>query len=182
MHVHEDVFLPEIIDPDTGGSLPVGEEGELVFTTLTKEAMPLIRYRTRDRTRLFEETCACGRTLVRMDRIAGRTDDMLVVRGVNVFPQLVERTLLSIDDLEPHYQIVVDRQANQLDTVEVVVEAAAHLFQPVQTERLESLRRHVEVQLAQALGVSVGVQLMGPRALQRSEGKAKRVVDKREVR
>jgi len=144
--------------------------------------MPVIRYRTRDRTRLFAEPCACGRALVRMDRIAGRTDDMLVVRGVNVFPQLIERTLLSMDDLEPHYQIVIDRQANQLDTVEVVVEAAAHLFQPVQTARLDKLRREVELALAQALGVSVGVQLMGPKALQRSEGKARRVVDKRELR
>jgi len=103
--VFEDVFLPEIIDPDTGERLPYGEEGELVFTTLTKEAMPVIRYRTRDRTRLRAEPCACprARTLVRMDRVMGRTDDMLIVRGVNVFPQLIERTLLAIEDLEPHY-------------------------------------------------------------------------------
>ena len=181
MHVHEDLFLPEIIDPDTGASLPLGHEGELVFTTLTKEAMPMIRYRTRDRTRLFEERCPCGRTLVRMDRITGRTDDMLVVRGVNVFPQLIERTLLSIPDLEPNYQIVLDRPANQLDSVTVVVEAAAHLFQPGQAEVLESLRRRAEVELAQVLGVSVGVQLMGPKALARSDGKARRVVDRREL-
>jgi phenylacetate-CoA ligase len=181
MHIFEDVFLPEIIDPESGESLPYGEEGELVFTTLTKEAMPVIRYRTRDRTRLMAEPCACGRTLARMDRIMGRTDDMLIIRGVNVFPQLIERVLLSIEDIEPHYQIVIDRPKNQLDTVEIIVEAAAHLFQPVQTDRLEDLRRKVELELAQTLGVSVGVKLMGPKTVQRSEGKARRVIDRREL-
>ncbi len=181
MHVFEDVFLPEIIDPDTGEPLPYGEEGELVFTTLTKEAMPVIRYRTRDRTRLFAEPCACGRALARMDRVTGRTDDMLIIRGVNVFPQLVEKTLLSIEDVEPHYQIVIDRPKNQLDTVEIRVEVSAQLFQPVQTDRLEELRRKVEHELAQTLGVSVGVKLMGPKTVQRSEGKARRVIDRREL-
>lgn len=181
MHIYEDHFLAEIIDPDTGESLPYGEEGELVFTTLTKEAMPVLRYRTRDRTRLHAEPCACGRTLVRMEKVLGRTDDMLIVRGVNVFPQLVERTLLSIEGIEPHYQIVVDRSADSRDTLEVWVEAAAHLFQPVNAAELQALERRVAEELAQALGLSVTVKLMGPRAVQRSEGKAKRVVDKREL-
>src|SRR5678815_4820672 len=118
MNIFEDVFLPEIVDPETGEPLPLGEEGELVFTTLTKEAMPVLRYRTRDRTRLIPGTCPCGRTQVRMERIMGRTDDMLIVRGVNVFPQLIERTLLSIEGLEPQYQIVVQRAERQMDDLE----------------------------------------------------------------
>jgi len=181
MHIFEDVFLPEIIDPDTGEPLPDGEVGELVFTTLTKEAMPLIRYRTRDRTRLMTEPCACGRTLVRMDRILGRTDDMLIVRGVNVFPQLIEKTLLTFDDLEPHYQIVLDRPKNQLDTLEIMVEATPHLFQPVNTRALDDLQANVQQALSQALGVSVAVKLMAPKSLPRSEGKARRVIDRREL-
>jgi phenylacetate-CoA ligase len=181
LHIYEDHFLAEIIDPDSGEPLPYGEEGELVFTTLTKEAMPLLRYRTRDRTRLHAEPCACGRTLLRMDKVLGRTDDMLIVRGVNVFPQLVERTLLSIEDIEPHYQIVVDRSSDSLDTLEVWVEASGHLFQPVNSVELQRLEQHVADELAQALGLTVTVRLMGPRAVPRSEGKAKRVVDKREL-
>ncbi len=181
MHVFEDVFLPEIIDPATGEPLPYGEEGELVFTTLTKQAMPVIRYRTRDRTRLIPEPCACGRTLVRMDRIVGRTDDMLIVRGVNIFPQLIEKTLLSIDDIEPHYQIMIDRPRNALDTLEIMVEASPRLFQPIDTRRIDALRARVAQELAQVLGISVDVQLMGPKSIQRSEGKARRVVDKREL-
>lgn len=181
MHIFEDVFLPEIIDPDTGRPLPYGEEGELVFTTLTKEAMPVIRYRTRDRTRLYADKCECGRTLVRMDKVLGRTDDMLVVRGVNVFPQLIERTLLSIENIEPYYQIVIDRPKDQLDVLEVWVEASPKLFEPVDTRRLDTLQKHVEHELAQTLGVTAEVKLMGPKSIQRSEGKAKRVVDKREL-
>ena len=181
LHIYEDHFLPEIIDPNSGETVPAGEEGELVFTTLTKEAMPLLRYRTRDRTRLHAEPCACGRTLVRMDKVLGRTDDMLIVRGVNVFPQLVERTLLSIEGLEPHYQIVVDRSADALDTLEVWVEVASQLFQPVNAAALQALEQRTAQELAQALGLTVTVRLMGPREVQRSEGKAKRVVDKREL-
>jgi phenylacetate-CoA ligase len=181
LHIYEDHFLAEIIDPESGETLPYGEEGELVFTTLTKEALPLLRYRTRDRTRLHAEPCACGRTLVRMDKVLGRTDDMLIVRGVNVFPQLVERTLLSIEDIEPHYQIVVDRSADSLDTLEVWVEAAGHLFQPVNAAAIQALEQRVAEELAQTLGLAVTVRLMGPKAVQRSEGKAKRVVDKREL-
>lgn len=181
LHIFEDHFLAEIIDPDTGERLPYGEEGELVFTSLTKEAMPVIRYRTRDRTVLHAEPCSCGRTVVRMEKVLGRTDDMLIVRGVNVFPQLVEKTLLSIEDLEPQYQIVIDRPKDQLDVLEVWVEASPKLFNPVDTRALDKLREHTENELAQTMGVSAKVQLMGPRSLERSQGKARRVVDKREL-
>jgi phenylacetate-CoA ligase len=181
MHINEDHFLAEIIDPSTGEKLPYGEEGELVFTTLTKEAMPVLRYRTRDRTILHVEKCACGRTNVRMEKILGRTDDMLIVRGVNVFPQLIEKTLLSIEDIEPHYQIVIDRPKDQLDTLEVWVEASPKLFQPIDTRRLDELQTRVSTELAQTLGISASVKLMGPKSIARSEGKAKRVVDKREL-
>lgn len=181
LHVFEDHFLAEIIDPDTGEKLPYGEEGELVFTTLTKEAMPVIRYRTRDRTILHPEPCKCGRTVVRMEKVLGRTDDMLIVRGVNVFPQLVEKTLLSIEELEPQYQIVIDRPKDQLDVLEVWVEASPKLFNPIDTRALDRLRDSAENELAQTLGVSAKVQLMGPRTLERSQGKARRVVDKREL-
>jgi phenylacetate-CoA ligase len=181
MHLFEDVFLPEIINPDTGEVLPEGEEGELVLTTLTKEAMPVVRYRTRDRTRLIAAPCACGRTLVRMDRIVGRTDDMLIVRGVNVFPQLIERTLLEIEDVEPHYQIVIDRPKNQLDTLEVRVEANPRLFDPVDTGELDALQAKVQQALNEVLGISVIVRLTAPMGIQRSEGKARRVIDQREL-
>ena len=181
MHIQEDHFLAEIIDPDTGEQLPYGEEGELVFTTLTKEAMPVFRYRTRDRTRLHADKCACGRTTVRMDKVLGRTDDMLIVRGVNVYPQLIEKTLLSVEDIEPHYQIVLDRPKDQLDTLEVWVEASPKLFQPIDTRRLDELQNRVSAELAQTLGISAVVRLMGPRSIQRYEGKAKRVIDKREL-
>ena len=181
MHIQEDHFLAEIIDPDTGEQLPYDEEGELVFTTLTKEAMPVIRYRTRDRTRLHAEKCACGRTTVRMEKVLGRTDDMLIVRGVNVFPQLIEKTLLSIEDIEPHYQIVIDRPKDQLDTLEVWVEASPRLFQPIDTRRLDELQNRVAHELFQALGISASIKLMGPKSIARSEGKARRVVDKKDL-
>ncbi|HLB45892.1 MAG TPA: phenylacetate--CoA ligase [Anaerolineales bacterium] len=181
MHIQEDHFLAEIIDPSTGEKLPYGEEGELVFTALTKEAMPVIRYRTRDRTILHAEKCSCGRTTVRMEKILGRTDDMLIVRGVNVFPQLIEKTLLSIEDIEPHYQIVIDRPKDQLDTLEVWVEASPRLFQPIDTRRLDELQGRVANELFHTLGISATVKLMGPKSIQRSEGKARRVVDKRDM-
>jgi len=181
MHIQEDHFLAEIIDPDTGEQLPYGEEGELIFTTLTKEAMPVFRYRTRDRTRLHVDKCACGRTTMRMDKVLGRTDDMLIVRGVNVYPQLIEKTLLSVEDIEPHYQIVLDRPKDQLDTLEVWVEASPKLFQPIDTRRLDDLQNRVSAELAQTLGISAVVKLMGPKSIQRYEGKAKRVIDKREL-
>jgi len=128
MHIFEDHFIPEIIDPDTGERLPEGELGELVFTCVTKEALPLLRYRTRDRTRLVREKCACGRTTVRMERIVGRTDDMIIVRGVNVFPSQIETVLLQVGEVEPHYQIVVDRGADYLDELDVLVEASAEVY------------------------------------------------------
>lgn len=181
MHINEDHFLPEIIDPQTGEQLPYDTEGELVFTTLTKEAMPVIRYRTRDRTVLYGEACACGRTLARMEKIRGRTDDMLIVRGVNVFPSLIEKTLLSIEGLEPHYQIVIDRPKDQLDALEVWVEANHALFEPVEMHRLEQVRDLAEAELAQTLGVRAVVKLMGPNSIERSIGKAVRVVDKRSL-
>ncbi len=181
MHIQEDHFLAEIIDPDTGERLPYGDEGELVFTALTREAMPVIRYRTRDRTRLHADKCKCGRTTVRMEKVLGRTDDMLIVRGVNVFPQLIEKTLLSIDDIEPHYQILIDRPKDQLDTLEVWVEASPRLFQPIDTRKLDELQHRVAAELFQTLGISASVKLMGPKSIQRSEGKARRVVDKREL-
>lgn len=181
MHINEDHFLPEIIDPQNGEPLPYDSEGELVFTTLTKEAMPVIRYRTRDRTELHADVCACGRTLARMDKIRGRTDDMLIVRGVNVFPSLIEKTLLSIEGLEPHYQIVIDRPKDQLDALEVWVEANHTLFEPVEMHRLEQIRDLAEAELAQTLGVRATVRLMGPNSIERSVGKAVRVVDKRSL-
>jgi phenylacetate-CoA ligase len=181
MHLFEDVFLPEVVDPDTGETLSSGEEGELVLTTLTKEAMPVIRYRTRDRTRLIHEPCACGRTLVRMERIMGRTDDMLIVRGVNVFPQLIERTLLSIEELEPQYQIVVQRAERLLDDLEVIVEGTSALFEAGADARRANLAERVTRALGDTLGVAVSVRIAEPKSLPRSEGKAKRVIDRREL-
>lgn len=181
LHIFEDHFLPEIIDPETGEQLPYGEEGELVFTTLTKEAMPVIRYRTRDRTVLHPEKCACGRTIVRMEKVRGRTDDMLIVRGVNVFPSLVEKVLLGVDGLEPHYQIVVDRPKDQLDKLEVWVEADSRYFEPVDVQAIEDLRQKAEAEMAEALGIHAEIKLMGPHTIERSLGKAKRVVDKRDL-
>jgi phenylacetate-CoA ligase len=181
MHLFEDAFLPEIVDPDTGEPVPLGEEGELVITTLTKEAMPVVRYRTRDRTRLIPGTCPCGRTLVRMERIMGRTDDMLIIRGVNVFPQLIERTLLSIEDLEPQYQIVVQRAERQLDDLEVVVEGTTSLFEGGAEARRTAVGERVTRALNETLGITVNVRIAEPKSLPRSEGKAKRVIDRREL-
>jgi len=181
LHIFEDHFLPEIIDPQTGEQLPYGEEGELVFTTLTKEAMPMIRYRTRDLTVLHPEKCACGRTMVRMEKIRGRSDDMLIVRGVNVFPSLIEKTLLSVNGLEPQYQIIIDRPKDQLDTLEILVEASGDYFAPIDTQALDELRQKTQSELLLALGVKVKVQLMGPHSIERSLGKAKRIIDKRDL-
>ncbi len=181
LHIFEDHFLPEIIDPDTGERLPYGQAGELVFTTLTKEAMPMIRYRTRDRTILHAEKCACGRTIVRMEKVTGRTDDMLIVRGVNVFPSQIERVLLGFEELEPHYQILIDRPKHELDTLEIWVEVTEKVFHPVNTEVLEDLQKRVNQAMKEALGISSRVKLMGPHQIARSEGKAKRVIDKREL-
>jgi len=179
LHVSEDHFIPEIVDPDTGDPLPDGELGELVFTCPTKEALPLIRYRTRDRARLIREPCPCGRTTVRMDRVLGRTDDMIIVRGVNVFPSQVESALLEVEGIEPHYQIVVDRGERHLDRLRVRVEASEEVASDPQ--RREQLERQLVGATETALGISCTVQVVGPKEIQRSEGKAIRVVDNRQL-
>jgi phenylacetate-CoA ligase len=179
LHVFEDHFLVEVIHPDTGESLPPGSKGELVFTSLTKEAFPIIRYRTRDISILNYGPCACGRTHARMHRVLGRTDDMLVVRGVNVFPSQIESALLDISGTEPHYLIVADRRHN-LDELEIWVEVSDELFSD-QVKRLEDLGKRIRSSIESTLGISVRVKLVEPRTIPRSEGKAKRVVDRREV-
>ncbi|WP_163338261.1 phenylacetate--CoA ligase [Desulfopila sp. IMCC35008] len=179
MHIFEDHFLPEIIDPETGEVLPPGEKGELVFTTLTKEAFPLIRYRTKDISRLMYETCSCGRTLVRMEKVTGRTDDMLIIRGVNVFPSQVEHVLMGVEGVEPHYQIVVERDGN-LDTMQVLVEVSESLFSD-EIRRLEKTSQKIQMDIKDYLGVTCTVKLVEPKTIQRSEGKAQRVIDKRKL-
>ena len=179
MHIFEDHFLPEIIDPDTGEVLPPGEQGELVFTTLTKEAFPLIRYRTKDISRLIYEKCACGRTMVRMEKITGRTDDMLIIRGVNVFPSQVEHVLMGVEGVEPHYQIVVNREGN-MDTMAVKVEVSEAIFSD-EVKNLEKLAHKIQVDIKDLLGVTCKVQLVEPKTIQRSEGKAQRVIDNRKI-
>lgn len=179
MHIFEDHFLPEIIDPETGEVLPPGSRGELVFTTLTKEAFPLIRYRTKDISRLMYETCACGRTLVRMEKVTGRTDDMLIIRGVNVFPSQVEHVLMGVEGVEPHYQIVVEREGN-MDTMQVLVEVSEDLFSD-EIRKLETLSRSIQKDIKDFLGVTCKVKLVEPKTIQRSEGKAQRVIDKRKL-
>ncbi len=179
MHIFEDHFLPEIIDPDTGEVLPPGEQGELVFTTLTKEAFPIIRYRTKDISRLIYEECACGRTLVRMEKVTGRTDDMLIIRGVNVFPSQVEHVLMSVEGVEPHYQIVVDRVGN-LDTMSVQVEVSENLFSD-EIRKLEHTTNTIQREIKDLLGVTCKVKLVEPKTIQRSEGKAQRVIDNRKI-
>lgn len=179
MHIFEDHFLPEIIDPDTGEVLPPGEQGELVFTTLTKEAFPIIRYRTKDISRLIYEPCECGRTLVRMEKVTGRTDDMLIIRGVNVFPSQVEHVLMGIEGVEPHYQIVVEREGN-LDSMSVQVEVSEGLFSD-EIRVLENLTRKIQADVKSLLGVTCKVKLVEPKTIQRSEGKAQRVIDNRKI-
>ncbi len=177
MHIFEDHFLPEVIDPDTGEVLPPGEQGELVFTTLTKEAFPIIRYRTRDITSLIYEPCACGRTLVRMEKVTGRTDDMLIIRGVNVFPSQVEHVLVGVEGVEPHYQIIVEREGN-LDTMQVQVEVSEGLFSD-EIRVLENMTKKIQREIKDLLGVTCKVKLVEPKTIQRSEGKAQRVIDNR---
>jgi len=179
MHVMEDFFIPEIIDPDTGEVLPFGSKGELVFTTITKEAFPLLRYRTRDISVLREEKCECGRTFVRMDRVMGRTDDMLIIRGVNVFPSQIESVLLEIGETEPHYLLVVDRKDN-LDLLEVQVEVSEKMFSD-EVRKLEELEKKLRHQIGSVLGIQAKIKLVEPKTIPRSEGKAKRVIDKREL-
>jgi phenylacetate-CoA ligase len=177
LHVFDDHFIPEVIDPVSGEPLPYGQKGELVFTTVTKEAFPLIRYRTRDITSLHPEKCPCGRTHVRMSRISGRTDDMLIIRGVNVFPSQIESVLVGIEEAQPHYQLIVRREGS-LDTLEVQVEVDERFFSD-EIKQLESLRRKVKSEIESVVGVNIRVKLVEPRTIARSEGKAKRVIDER---
>ncbi|HBT20364.1 MAG TPA: phenylacetate--CoA ligase [Peptococcaceae bacterium] len=177
LHIAEDHFIVEVIDPETGEPLPEGEKGELVFTSLTKEGLPIIRYRTRDIASITTEPCPCGRTHARMSRVSGRTDDMLIIRGVNVFPSQIENVLLEIGYTEPHYLLVVDRE-NNLDVLTVWVEVSSKLFAD-EVRKLEQLGRKIQEEIESALGISVRVKLVEPKTIERSEGKAKRVIDNR---
>ncbi len=179
LHVYDDHFLPEVIDPDTLSAVAEGELGELVFTTITKEGIPLLRYRTRDLTSISYETCECGRTLPRISRFKGRSDDMLIIRGVNVFPSQVEAALLEMGETSPHYMMIVDR-ANNLDTLEVQVEVNERFFSD-EIKELEKLTKRIEHALQQALGIAAKVKLVEPKSIERSMGKAVRVIDKRKL-
>ncbi len=179
LHIWEDHFIPEIINPDTGERLPEGERGELVITTITKQGIPLIRYRTRDITSLTYEPCVCGRTHARITRMSGRSDDMLIIRGVNVFPSQIEAVLVGIEGIEPHYMLIVDRQGT-LDTLTVQVEVSEHLFSD-EIKVLQALSRRIEKEIKDMLGVTCTAKLVEPKTIQRSEGKAKRVIDNRKL-
>ena len=178
MHINEDHFYPEIINPVTGEVLPDGESGELVITTLTKEGLPLIRYRTRDLTVLNREVCSCGRTLVRMSKVMGRSDDMLIIGGVNVFPSQVESVLLDIG-MAPHYQLIVERIDN-LDKLTILVEITEEVFTD-EIRGLEILEHKLQKKMSELLGISSKVKLVSKKTIERSEGKAKRVIDKRKI-
>ncbi len=181
MHIFEDHFLVETINPETGEVLPPGEQGELVFTTITKEAFPLIRYRTRDISRLYTVPCRCGRTSYRMDRVMGRSDDMLIIRGVNVFPSQIEAVLVGIEGLEPHYQLIVDREGT-LDTLEVQVEVTESQFANAdEVKVLQKLEKMILKDMKDYLGITAKIKLVEPKSLQRSEGKASRVIDNRKM-
>ncbi|NPV06374.1 MAG: phenylacetate--CoA ligase [Anaerolineae bacterium] len=180
LHVSEDHFLVEVIDPETEETLPPGSQGELVVTTLTKEALPILRYRTGDITSLDPAPCACGRTLARMARVSGRTDDMLVVRGVNVFPSQVETVLLQIEGVRPHYLILVDREKGAMDELEVWVEVSPEVFTD-EFGQLKALQAKAEREMYEVLGVQARVRLVEPGRIERSTGKSKRVVDRREL-
>ncbi len=179
LHIFEDHFIPEIIDPDTEEVLPYGTPGELVFTTITKEAFPVIRYRTRDISVLYPEPCRCGRTIVRMGRVQGRSDDMLIIRGVNVFPSQIESVIMEIDGIEPHYQLEVAREG-RLDTLTVKVEVNEKVFSD-EVKNLQNMERKLEKNIKEMLSVSAQVKLVEPKSIQRSEGKAVRVIDKRKI-
>ncbi|MDR3115342.1 MAG: phenylacetate--CoA ligase [Treponema sp.] len=180
LHINEDLFYPEIIDPLTGRILPDGEKGELVFTTLTKEGTPLLRYRTRDITFLRRERCSCGRTTVKMNRLFGRTDDMLIIRGVNLFPSQIEQALIEIEGTDPHYLIVITRGPSHLDEVELQVEVKQAFFSD-ETKDLEGLRAKIETVMKSKLMISMKVKLVEPKTIERSMGKSKRVIDMREI-
>ena len=180
LHINEDHFLVEIIDPQTGEVLPYGRHGELVISTLTKEALPVLRYRTGDITCLEPLPCECGRTLVRMEKVSGRTDDMLIVRGVNVFPSQIETVLLHVEGVQPHYLIIVDRERGALDDLEIWVEVSEQIFSDSVT-RLRGLQDRAEYEMRETLGIQARVKLVEPGSIERSMGKSQRVIDKRDV-
>jgi phenylacetate-CoA ligase len=178
LHIFSDVFYPEIINPDTGEEVAEGEDGELVITTLTKQAIPLIRYRTRDIVSINYEKCRCGRTSPRISKIKGRTDDMIVVRGINVFPSQIEHVLVGIEGTQPYYQIVVDRKAHKLDEVEVLVEVEERIFSD-EIKELKELQDKIKKEIESVLSIGVKVTLVEPKTIERSMGKSKRIIDKR---
>lgn len=180
LHVFEDHYYPEIIDPETGKALGPGEKGELVFTCLTKRATPLLRYRTRDISVLYEDACPCGRTSRRMQRVTGRTDDMLIIRGVNVFPSQIEHLLMEVEGVEPHYVIVVDK-TGALDELEIKVEVSESLFSD-EIKKLEALQKRIFDEVRSALGITAKITLVEPRTIERGLGKAKRVIDVRDIK
>ncbi|HIU34578.1 MAG TPA: phenylacetate--CoA ligase [Candidatus Pullichristensenella excrementigallinarum] len=179
MHINEDHVIAEILDPVTHEPLPCGQSGELVFTTITKEGMPMLRYRTHDICVLDDTPCACGRTLVRMGRITGRTDDMLVIRGVNVFPSQIESVLVGVQGVAPHYMLVVDR-VHSTDTLEVQVEMTDQMFSDT-VSHIEQLKQLIRDRIKQVVGITASIKLVAPRSIPRSEGKAKRVIDNRKL-
>ena len=179
LHVAEDHFYPEILDPETLKAVTPGTTGELVFTTITKEGMPLLRYRTRDLASLNYDACACGRTNVRMSKIQGRSDDMLIIRGVNVFPSQVESALLEIEEAKPHYMLIVDR-VGTMDTLEIQVEIDDRYFSDEMVE-LNKVRQKIKHKVESILGISVNINLVEHKTIARSEGKAKRVIDRRKI-
>lgn len=179
MHVNEDHVIAEIIDPVTEEQLPYGTPGELVFTTITKEGMPMLRYRTHDICTLSDKPCACGRTTVKMSRITGRTDDMLIIRGVNVFPSQIETVLVGMEGVAPHYMLVVDR-INSVDKLEVQVEMTEEMYSDKVGE-IERLRREIKERIKSVVGISAEIQLVAPKTIPRSEGKAKRIIDRRKL-
>jgi phenylacetate-CoA ligase len=179
LHIFEDHFYPEIIDPETGEVLPDGQEGELVLTTLSKMAMPMIRYRTRDITCILAEPCSCGRTLRRIRKIGRRADDMLIIRGVNLYPSQIEAALLSIEHTQPHYQIILTREQG-LDRIEIQVELTAEMFSD-QMREMERLQQKIAHAIESGIGISADIRLVEPNTITRSEGKAQRVIDKRTI-
>lgn len=180
LHIAEDHFLVETIDPETGEVLPPGSEGEMVLTSLTKEAFPVLRFRTRDRTRINQAPCACGRTMARIQAINGRTDDMLIIKGVNVFPTQIESVILTVPQLEPQYVIVVDRGSNNMDDMEILVECSQEMHD-AGAEAMDAAKQRLTHELHQVLGLNAKCKVVPPKTLARSEGKAKRVIDRREV-
>ena len=179
LHIFEDYFYVEIIDPETGEILPEGSKGEIVYTSLTKEACPVIRYRSRDITRLYHDNCKCGRTIVKMEKVTGRSDDMLIIRGVNVYPSQIETILIEAEGTEPHYQIILDR-VGALDDIEIRVEVNEKLFSD-ELKVLDALKKRLTDRMRSVLGISAKITLVEPMSIARSEGKAVRVIDKRKI-